>query len=70
MGVFFLIITIVLTTRIFILQIVRGQDALDNFTLSIQKERVIGSTRGNIYDRNGNVLAYNELAYNVTMEDV
>ncbi len=70
LGIFFVIITVVLCARIFILQIVRGQDALDNFTLSIQKERVIGSTRGNIYDRNGNVLAYNELAYNVTMEDV
>ncbi len=70
MGIFFTIITLVLVVRIFILQIVRGQDALDNFTLSIQKERVIGSTRGKIYDRNGNVLAYNELAYNVTMEDV
>ena len=27
------------------------------------------STRGNIYDRNGNVLAYNELAYDVTIQD-
>ena len=25
--------------------------------------------RGNIYDRNGNLLAYNELAYSVTIED-
>lgn len=35
-------------------------------------EKVIktDSTRGNIYDRNGNVLAYNELAYNVTVQDI
>jgi penicillin-binding protein 2 len=34
-------------------------------------EKVIktASTRGNIYDRNGNVLAYNELAYDVTIQD-
>ncbi len=70
MAIIFTIITIVLVSRIFILQIVRGKDALENFTLSIQKERVINSTRGKIYDRNGNLLAYNELAYNVTMEDV
>ncbi len=70
MGIIFLIIMLVMLGRIFVLQIVRGQDALDNFTLSIQKERVIGATRGKIFDRNGNVLAYNELAYNVTMEDV
>ncbi len=69
-GIFIAIIAIVLIVRIFVLQIVRGQDALDNFTLSIQKERTIGSTRGKIFDRNGNLLAYNELAYNVTMEDV
>ncbi len=70
MGICFLLIMLIMLGRIFVLQIVRGQDALDNFTLSIQKERVIGATRGKIYDRNGNVLAYNELAYNVTMEDV
>ena len=26
-------------------------------------------TRGNIYDRSGNVLAYNELSYNVVIQD-
>ena len=43
---------------------------MDNFKLKIRKERSIASTRGNIYDRNGELLAYNELAYNVTIEDV
>lgn len=33
------------------------------------KERTLSSTRGNIYDRNGNLLAYNELAYSITIED-
>ncbi len=60
----------ILTYRIFDLQIVNGARTLEDFTLKIQKERNIASTRGNIYDRNGEVLAYNELAYNVTIEDV
>lgn len=60
----------VLIHRVFELQIVNGQTYLDNFQLKIQKERSIYSTRGNIYDRNGKLLAYNELAYSVTIEDV
>lgn len=59
-----------LTARLFFLQIINGEETLEEFTLKIQKERTIGSTRGKIYDRNGVLLAYNELAYNVTIEDV
>ena len=60
----------ILIYRIFNLQIVNGAQALEDFTLKIQKERSISSTRGNIYDRNGKILAHNKLAYNVTIEDV
>ncbi|MBE5851709.1 MAG: penicillin-binding protein [Lachnospiraceae bacterium] len=56
--------------RIFILQIVNGESYLENFQLKIKKERSISATRGNIYDRNGKLLAFNELAYSVTIEDV
>ncbi|MCM1297830.1 MAG: penicillin-binding transpeptidase domain-containing protein, partial [Muribaculaceae bacterium] len=38
--------------------------------MSITKERTILPTRGNILDRDGNLLAFNELAYSVTIEDV
>jgi len=68
--IFVVIVGLVLVGRIFYLQIINGQEALDDFTLKIQKERVIDASRGNIYDRNGKVLAYNELAYNVTIEDI
>lgn len=68
--IFIIIVGFVLIGRIFYLQIVNGQDALEDFTLKIQKERVIEASRGNIYDRNGKVIAYNELAYNVTIEDI
>ena len=60
----------VLVGRLFVLQIVNGEETLEEFTLKIQKERTINSTRGKIYDRNGVLLAYNELAYNVTIEDI
>ena len=55
---------------IFQLQIVHGEEYYDNFQLSITKERTILPTRGRILDRNGRLLAYNELAYSVTIEDV
>ena len=55
---------------IFQLQIVNGEEYYNNFELSITRERTIIPTRGNILDRNGNLLAFNELAYSVTIEDV
>ncbi len=63
------ILTAVLLHRLFYLQIVRGESYQENYTLKIEKERVLDSTRGNIYDRNGKLLAYNELAYTVRIED-
>ena len=55
--------------RCFILQIINGQEYLDNFMLEQEKVRDIMPTRGNIYDCNGNLLAYNELAYSINIED-
>lgn len=60
----------VLIHRCFQLQIVDGEKYLKQFILMTEKTRDLRSTRGNIYDRNGNLLAYNELAYSVKMEDV
>ncbi len=56
--------------RLFQLQIVNGEEYYNNFELSITRERTITPTRGNILDRDGNLLAFNELAYSVTIEDV
>lgn len=66
----FTAMAVILIYRLFNLQIVNGESYLNNFQLKIQKEKIIEGTRGNIYDRNGNLLAYNELAYSVTIEDV
>ena len=71
---FFLLLTLfalfsVLTIRLFKLQIVEGASYLDNFTLKIEREKTIKSTRGSIFDRNGVSLAKDTLAYSVTIED-
>ncbi len=59
----------ILLTRLFVLQIIRGQDYQDNYNLKLEKETTINATRGNIYDRNGNLIAYSKLSYAVTIED-
>lgn len=60
----------VLIYRCFVLQIVHGQEYLDDFILETEKTRDIACSRGSIRDRSGNVLAYDELAYSVKIEDV
>ena len=64
-----LVLAALLIQRIFVLQVVDGDTYAENYQLKIMKERTIAATRGNIYDRNGELLAYNELSYNVTIED-
>ncbi len=66
---FMLVLCSVLLYRCFFLQIIHGSEYLDNFVLEQEKTRDIMPTRGNIYDCNGNVLAYNELAYSINIED-
>ena len=65
----FCVLSAILVQRVFYLQIVKGQEYFDDYKLQIQKTKEVQGTRGNIYDRNGNLLAYNELAYSVTIED-
>ena len=65
----FCMTSLILISRLFYLQIVRGEDYLENYELQIRRTTQIAATRGNIFDRNGNLLAYNELAYAVTIRD-
>lgn len=65
----FLLLMAVLAARLFSLQILHGEEYAENFNLAITKNRVIKSSRGNIYDRNGNLLAYNRLSNSVILED-
>lgn len=67
---FFAVLSGILIYRVFDLQIINGENYLNNFSLQSKKERTVDAVRGNIYDKNGVLLAYNELAYSVTIEDV
>ncbi|MDO4272032.1 MAG: penicillin-binding transpeptidase domain-containing protein [Eubacteriales bacterium] len=59
----------ILIQELFDLQIIQGQDYINKFQTRTTKTRVLKSTRGNIYDRNGDVIASNILSYSLTFED-
>ena len=65
----FVLIVVVLINRLFSLQIIKGASYVTDLTDSIQKNMSVAATRGRIYDRNGVLLAYNELAYAVKISD-
>lgn len=69
MGFVMICLSSILAGRLFYLQILKGEEYQDNYSLKIQRTRILNSTRGNIYDRNGNLLAYNELSHSVVLED-
>ena len=59
----------VLIGRVFVLQIVEGQSHRQDFTYKVQKTVKTSGTRGNIYDVNGKLLAYNKLVYTVNFQN-
>ncbi len=69
LAVFFAMLSTILIYRLYRLQIIDGESYRNNFIIRTTKTRSIASTRGNIYDRYGNLLAYNELSYSLTIED-
>ena len=59
----------ILIYQLFLLQIINGEHYQKSFMLKVVKTKSLNAPRGNIFDRNGKLLATNELAYNVTVED-
>lgn len=59
-----------LVIKLFHMQILNGEDYLNSYMQKTERNVTTPGTRGNIYDCNGNVLAYNELAYSVTIQDI
>ena len=66
LTIIFIILFGILVYRLFLLQIVDGQEYLDNFTYKQERTVTVPASRGVIYDRNGKELAYNEISYSVT----
>ena len=60
---------LVLVHRIFIIQVVDGAKYEATAESDNKKTIEMKPTRGNIYDRNGVLLAYNELSYSLQIED-
>ena len=65
----FILLSFILIRQIFELQIIQGENYISEFENRITKNRVLKSTRGNIYDRNGELVASNVLSYSLTFED-
>lgn len=68
----FLIFTgmfLTLIGRLFHLQIIDGEQYLNDYVTTTYRSMTTPGTRGNIYDADGNLLAYNELSYSVTLRD-
>ena len=59
----------ILVHQLFVLQIKEGEEHMENFVYKSKKTLTIDSVRGNIYDCNGNLLAYNELSYSVVFSN-
>lgn len=64
--VLFLVLFGILIYRLFDLQIVNGKKYQESFTYKSVKTVAVKATRGNIYDCNGKLLAYNEASYTLS----
>ena len=64
--ILFFVLTFILVNRLFYLQIRQGETYTDDLVVRTEKTLTIPSIRGNIYDKNGKLLAGSKLTYNLT----
>lgn len=69
LAVIFTLMFAGLVGKLFHMQILDGKQYQEAYMQRTEKSVTTPGARGNIYDRNGNVLAYNELAYSLTIQD-
>lgn len=69
LQVVFAALLVLLLYRLWDLQIVNGEKYAQDYELKITRTIRDKNTRGTIYDCNGEILAYNELTYKITMTD-
>lgn len=60
---------VLLIGRLFFLQIVEGEEHLQDLKTTIMRTLTIPASRGNIYDRYGRPLAINQVAFSVKIDD-
>ena len=65
-SLLFIVLFSVLVLRLFNLQIKNGKKYQNNFTYKSVKTVTVEPSRGNIYDCNGKLIAYNESSYAVS----
>lgn len=65
----FVVLFSILIGRLFSLQIVNGETYEQSLNNSIKKTTSVAAARGRIFDKNGVLLAYNELAFAVKISD-
>ena len=68
--VVFVTMFLMILVKLYNLQIINGNYYVENYVQKSIREVTIPAARGNIYDKDGNILAYNELVNNVTIADV
>ncbi len=64
-----LVLFSILVHQLFVLQIKEGSEHAENFVYKSKKTLSIDSVRGNIFDCNGKLIAYNELSYSVVFSN-
>ena len=69
LGLGYMGLLAVMVFRLYQLQIINGESYQKNYLQKTEKTVSIPATRGNIFDTNGKLLAYNRLSYNVTIKD-
>ena len=69
LGAAYAALIAVMVVRLYRLQIIQGESFLKDYIQKTEKNVSIQATRGNIFDVNGKLLAYNRLAYAVTIQD-
>ena len=69
LGSVYAVLIAVMVMRLYDLQIIHGESYLNDYIQMTEKTVTTPATRGNIFDCNGKLLAYNRLSYDVTVTD-
>ena len=69
LGTGYALLVSLLLVRLYRLQILEGETYLNDYIQKTEKTVSTAATRGNIFDCNGKLLAYNRLSYSVTVQD-